>query len=119
MIIDDDPDCLFLCQRVLGRLAVTLEEFSDSEAALAAVRSEKPNLIIVDRNMPRLSGDEVAEAVKNDPALSATRVMAVSGSVDPAVEGLRESGPYSAQLSKPYDVHELRNIVTALLGLET
>ncbi len=60
---------------------VELLKAAFGETGITLARDHRPDLIIVDMNMPGLSGNEIADAVRNDPTLADTRIIAVSGSV--------------------------------------
>src|SRR3546814_3792414 len=52
---------------------------SQGEAALRLVRERRPELVITDFMMPLMTGLELAEAIRDDPAVSAIPILLVSG----------------------------------------
>ena len=61
LIADDDPDLRLLLQTTLEDPAYRILEASDGETALHLVRQERPDVVILDRIMPRLDGLEWPE----------------------------------------------------------
>ena len=64
LLADDKPDILLLCRLNLESEGYRIVEAHDGEGALAAVRSEKPDLVILDVMMPRLDGWDVLAALR-------------------------------------------------------
>ncbi|MCA9544883.1 MAG: response regulator [Myxococcales bacterium] len=73
LVVEDDPDHVLLLRRALRPLkgSLHLEVAPDGQSALERLRAgAHPDLILLDINMPRVSGLEVLEAIKGDPALA-------------------------------------------------
>src|SRR5919202_2880046 len=89
----------------------------DGPSALEAVAEREPDLLILDLNMPGLTGIEVCRRVKQNPFTARIPVLMLTalGSVDRKVEGF-EAGA-DDYLPKPFDPRELRARVTAMLRL--
>lgn len=68
LIADDEPDLRLLLQTTLEDPDYRILEASDGEAALHLIRQERPDVVILDRMMPRMTGFDVAHAVLADPA---------------------------------------------------
>jgi PleD family two-component response regulator len=90
---------------------------ADGPSALEAVRSREPDLLILDLNMPGLSGYDVCRAVKTNPGTSRVPVLMLTAqsSVEHKLEGF-DAGA-DDYLPKPFDGRELRARVSALLRL--
>ncbi|MBI5246067.1 MAG: response regulator [Elusimicrobia bacterium] len=103
IIVDDDVlirETLRLALDHAGYFAVAVGE---PGRALATVRAEKPDLVIMDLYMPGFDGRELIRSMKADPELAATPVILFTGSSEPidVVSGL-ESGALE-YLAKPID----------------
>ena len=70
---DDDPEIGEVVKESLDGHTVLLAP--DGRAALDLIRTEKPDLVIVDVMMPHRDGFSVCRAVKADPALARTRIL--------------------------------------------
>jgi two-component system sensor histidine kinase/response regulator len=82
----------------------------------AAAQGDPYQLAIVDMNMPGMSGLELAKAIKEDPALSAVRVVLLT-SVEPAVDA-KQTQPAGIieVVTKPVHKSELLNCLSSALG---
>lgn len=78
LVVDDDPQFRTYLRGVLEDGAYSVVEAADGVAALASVRASRPAAVLLDVNMPRLSGYEVCRSLREEhgPALP---VMFVSG----------------------------------------
>lgn len=72
LVIDDDLACLRILQKFLGKEGYQVTVAGDGARGLAQARQLKPDVIICDWMMPGLSGPQVCEALKRDPALKDT-----------------------------------------------
>ncbi len=71
VLVADDEDALrLLARETLEMEDINILEAVDGQEALDLVRSERPDLILLDVAMPGLTGFEVCEALKSDPATS-------------------------------------------------
>jgi CheY-like chemotaxis protein len=68
LIIDDDEISRYLLKGILGNSGYRLLQASGGKEGLRLARESKPQLIILDLSMPDLSGFEVLETLKGDPA---------------------------------------------------
>src|SRR4029077_13131452 len=66
LIVDDEPANVAILSRMMGRLGYTTVTAADGEAGLAAVIRERPDVVLLDVNMPRLDGFEVCQRLKSD-----------------------------------------------------
>ena len=78
LVVDDDPDILSGTARLLERAGYTVDTASSGEDALQAVRVQRPDLLLLDHDLPGISGVEVCRRVKQDPALANILVVLVS-----------------------------------------
>ena len=75
----------------------------DGDEALEVVRRERPDLVITDAMMPRMSGDELVEAMKSDPALGDIPVVMATAAASPLrIRRMMERGCH-AVLGKPLE----------------
>jgi CheY-like chemotaxis protein len=121
---DDEDDCEFAKEaleesRLLNELHVVndgavLLEFLRHEGRYAEERPPRPDLILLDLNMPRLDGRQALEAIKNDPALRAIPVVVLTTSrADEDVYGSYDSGA-SSFITKPVTFAGLVDVMKTL-----
>jgi two-component system alkaline phosphatase synthesis response regulator PhoP len=68
LIVDDEPDTVELAKMVLSYEGYETSVAYDGEEALEKVRTEKPDLLLLDIKMPKKDGLEVCKELKDDPA---------------------------------------------------
>lgn len=108
LYVEDNPVNLFVMKQVFRQLPdVELLIAESGEAGLDMIREAMPDLVLMDINLPGMSGLEALQAIKADPLLAATRVIAVSAVALPEdiESGLRAG--FLGYLTKPFDVPQL------------
>ena len=112
LVVDDDLELLGLVSFALRQAGYLVVKASDGNEALAIFEREQPDLVILDVNLPGLSGFEVCRRLR---AQSATPIMmlTVRGSEEDEVHGL-DSGA-DDYLTKPFSPRALLARVRALL----
>ena len=70
LVVDDDPAVLAGHARLLEQAGYVVERAINGETALQAVRDRRPDLLLLDRNLPGIDGLEVCRQIKRDPALA-------------------------------------------------
>lgn len=118
LIVDDDEDQRRILELLLKHYGFEVITAADGTIALEKVRSEKPDLILLDVNMPGLNGFEVCRRIKANPATRLTPVVLVTTltAVEDRVHGI-EAGADDF-LSKPVDQNELLARARSLLNLK-
>jgi len=115
LIIDDSPDALAVAKARLTPERLDILCADSGQTGLAMVKQEKPDLVLLDVDMPDLSGFDVCRALKADPDVWMIPVVFLSGSDDgeTKVRGL-DLGAVD-YVTKPFDAFELRARVRAAL----
>ena len=115
LFVDDDPDHAVLITRAIKESDKTAEiqTASDGTEALALLRSaeDAPDLVLLDINMPGLSGLDVLARIKEDVALKRLPVvMLTSSELSSDIARAYELGA-SGYISKPSLMHDLRAVL--------
>ncbi len=113
--VDDEPDMLRLVERILVREGHVVIGAPDGLAALEAVRKHRPDLVISDNQMPRMSGLDLCRSLRADPEHAHVPVVIASGSVTDGDPRLSEAG-VTDTLPKPYRPDDLAGKVAGLLA---
>jgi len=123
LVADDNADMRDYIQRLLVS-RYSIRGVPDGAAALAALRKQRPDLLLSDVMMPQLDGFGLVRAVRNDPALADLPIILLSARAGEAasIEGL-EAGA-DDYLIKPFSARELlarvrANLETAKLRQES
>ena len=115
LVIDDSPMALRVAKARLAQENLDVICATDGAAGLALAHTEQPDIILLDVDMPDMSGFDVCKALKADGDLSMIPVIFVTGSTDTSdkVRGL-DLGAVD-YVTKPFDAFELRARVRAAL----
>jgi putative two-component system response regulator len=118
LVVDDEPAVAEVHRRLLVKEGYTVEVAPDGLVALQAVVQHRPHLVLLDVNMPGMSGIEVCRRIKQDLTTRLTPVVMVTGMAEreQRIEGL-EAGADDF-LSKPADPHELLARVRSLVRMK-
>ena len=88
LVVDDDPAFRALAHRVLTASAEKVTEVADGMGALRALRTERPDLVLLDLNIPPPDGSVVLTEMRRDPGLGDVPVVVVtSAELDPGQRG--------------------------------
>lgn len=115
LIVEDDPRSLKMIQMTLRSYGYSLLEATDGEEALKVARNDKPDLIIMDLRLPKVSGLEVTRQLRqmsdfNHIAIIAITAYAMKGDKEKAI-----SAGCDAYVAKPINTRELPKLVTEML----
>ncbi len=115
LVVEDDADILELISMYLQKAGHVVETSSDGAAALSRLRAGPADLVVLDLMLPGLSGFEVCQALRNDPATARLPVIMLTARSDETdrIAGL-ELGA-DDYVTKPFSPKELVARVAALL----
>jgi DNA-binding response OmpR family regulator len=108
LVVDDTPELLQASARVLRSAGATVHEAVDGRSCLAAVHHHRPDLVLLDVELPDLLGYEICRRIKNDESLKAVYVVMLSSTMttsDDQSKGL-ESGA-DGYITRPLPNREL------------
>jgi DNA-binding response OmpR family regulator len=115
LIADDNPQGVELLEAYLDGLDADVRTAADGDEALRTIREWRPDLVLLDIMMPRVSGFEVCKRLRADPATKDTAVLMVTALDQPSdVERGVEAGTDDF-LTKPINKTELLLRVRSLL----
>lgn len=120
LIADDEPHIRLLLQQTLEALedeGVDLLVEVDGAAALERIRSERPEVAILDVMMPRMNGYDVCAAVRADPGLQGVTVVLLTAKGQDADRRKGADVGAHEYLTKPFDPDALLQTAERLLGL--
>ena len=116
LIVDDYPGARYLRSRILSEAGYEVIEASTGDDALRIAASVHPALVLLDVNLPDISGVEVCERLKSDPATADIPVIQITGAW--LTSEARDRGLASGAevyLTEPVDdVTLLRHVVSVI-----
>ena len=80
LLVEDDRFLRRACEIALRKRGFAVTTATDGQEALDALRQERPDLVLLDMLMPRLSGVDVLRTVRADPVLHDVPVLVLSNS---------------------------------------
>lgn len=86
LLVDDDPGSIQLMGRILSTVAGSLRFATSGEDALRLARASAPDLVLLDTEMPGMSGFTTCGALKADPALAEVPIIFVTSHSEPDLE---------------------------------
>ena len=78
-MVDDDDQVRALMRRLLTRAGYVVEEFGAGEAALEAIRTRAPDLVLLDLMLPDASGNDILDEIRENPATRLLPVVMMTG----------------------------------------
>jgi CheY-like chemotaxis protein len=120
LVVDDDPGFVRLTRRILESQAYEVVSAPDGEKALAAMRQEKPDLVLLDIMMAYiLDGLDVSREMAEDPELQDIPVIMITsltGARDQVTLPSDEYVPVEEWIHKPIDPDDLLARIKKALG---
>ncbi|MFZ5879649.1 MAG: response regulator [Chloroflexota bacterium] len=109
LYVEDNPDNRSLIRRVLEAEGYAILEAPHASAALALLKTTRPDLILMDINMPEMDGYTLTARIRALPAMSQVPIIAVTANV---MRGDREKSLEAGcdgYIQKPIDIDALPN----------
>jgi DNA-binding response OmpR family regulator len=116
LIADDEPNIVVSLEFLMRQKGYEVKVATNGEDALAAVGEFAPDLILLDVMMPRLSGYDVCQKVRENPAWAGIRIIMLSakGRDVEVNKGLAVGA--DAYVTKPFSTKDLIEQVARMLG---
>jgi len=113
LIIDDDPCSRKLARDVLSHVGYAIREAANAEDGLALAYSERPRLVLMDVQLPGMSGVDALGRLRADPVTAGIPVIAVTALAMKSDRARLAAAGFDAYLEKPLDVRKLAAVVAA------
>lgn len=102
LVVEDQEDNRSILRDLLTRAGFEIIEAANGADGVTLARAEKPDLILMDIQLPVLDGYEATRRIKSDPALAATPVIAVTSYALSGDEEKAMSAGCDAYVTKPF-----------------
>ena len=107
LVVEDQEDDRQIIRDMLAGTDYEITEAEDGEQALAAVVKERPDLIVMEIQLPSMDGYEAMRRIRTDPALSSIPIIAVSSYAPNEEQQKARAAGCNDFVPKPYSPHQL------------
>ncbi|HRK42419.1 MAG TPA: response regulator [Gemmobacter sp.] len=116
LVVEDEDNIALALNYLMSREGYHNDRIANGAEALPRIRETRPDLVLLDVMLPEVSGYEICQGVRLDPALADVKIlmMTARGSVVERQKGLALGA--DGFISKPFELNELRTEVRRLLG---
>jgi two-component system, cell cycle response regulator DivK len=105
--VEDNEFNRKIVRQLLAKTSYRLREAVDGEAGMAAARESPPDLILMDIQLPKISGLEATRQLRGDPRTAAVPIIVITSFALSGDEQRAKDAGATAYLAKPYSPREL------------
>jgi two-component system cell cycle response regulator DivK len=116
LVVEDQEDLRAILRDLLTASGYTVIEAVDGVEGVAKARSEHPELVLMDIQLPKLDGYDATRQIKALPGLTATPIIAVSSFAMKGDEEKARASGCDGYVTEPYSPVQLLGIVRGYLG---
>lgn len=116
LVVDDDRMNLRMAEFALKSGDYECVTALSGEEGIALIKTEKPDVVLLDVCMPDIDGFQTLEAIRMDPDIQDTRVIFLTGCVDETVESQAIHLGVQRIVEKPFKVPNLLDAIESVLG---
>ena len=119
LYVEDNPDNRMLVRRILLAEGYSLLEARDADDALKVLDTNRPDLILMDINMPGIDGYTLTSTIKSMPGFANVPILAITANV---MRGDREKtleAGCDGYIQKPIDIDQLTREIERFLARRT
>ena len=116
LVVEDQEDNRQILRDLLSNAGFEIIEAETGEEALVAASSQRPDLILMDIQLPVLDGYEVTRRIKADPLLQEIPIIVVTSYALSGDEGKAREAGCNDYVTKPYSPRELLTKIRNLLS---
>jgi two-component system cell cycle response regulator DivK len=115
LIVEDNEKNMKLARDVLQAKGYAVLEAVTGEDGVRLAKERKPDLVLMDIQLPGINGMEALRQIRAEPALAGLPVVAFTASVTPTDRSQIQAAGFDGFLSKPINLKEFLETVKALL----
>jgi two-component system cell cycle response regulator DivK len=116
LLIEDNEFNRKIVRDLLARQPYDLLEANDGEAGVAAARRDRPDVIVMDIQLPKLSGLDATRAIRADPDTAKIPIIVVTSFALSGDDKKAMDAGASAYLAKPYSPRQLLDTIRKMAG---
>ena len=111
LYVEDNAPNRMIVRDLLKRTTYTLIEADDGEAGVAMALARRPDLILMDIQLPKISGLEAIRRLRAESATAATPIIAITSFALSGDDQKAKQAGATAYLTKPYSPFDLLNLI--------
>jgi two-component system cell cycle response regulator DivK len=115
LYIEDNEMNRKIVRDLLKRTKYTLIEAHDGEAGVAKALEARPDLILMDIQLPKISGLDATKRLRAEPATAKTPIIAITSFALSGDDVRAKEAGATAYLAKPYSPFDLLNLIRKIL----
>ena len=115
LVVDDDPDIRDVVVYMLERVGFDVHLESEGQAGLKAAIDLRPDVVLLDWMMPRMSGVEVCRSIREEPDLSWIAIILLTAKAQESDVQLGFDAGADDYIVKPFKPRDLINRVQSVL----
>jgi two-component system, cell cycle response regulator DivK len=119
LVVEDQEDLRGILHDLFTKSGYTVIEAADGATGVARAKSDRPDIILMDIQMPVIDGYEATRQIKADPHLAGIPVVAISSFAMKGDEEKARAAGCDHYVTKPYSPVQLLRMIRAYLGDKT
>ena len=116
LVVDDEPDILKVLAFRLKKAGYEVIQAELGKKAIALVRAERPDLVVLDYRLPDITGVDIARLMRADEKLKRIPIILLTASSGEDMSAVIMEADVNEFMKKPFDPEELLEKVRMLIG---
>jgi CheY-like chemotaxis protein len=116
LLVDDNEAFATAMTSLLNAMGHDVQAIHDGAAAMAAARALRPQVVLLDINLPGKRGYDIAREIRAEPALAGTLLIAVTGYGQERDKHHAQQAGFDHHLTKPVDENVLERLINEALS---
>lgn len=119
LLVDDEPHVIKVLKLFLDKDGYMVTAASNGEQALQKISAERPDVIITDLQMPKMTGQELCSRIEDEYAGSSPHIILMTSRTDSALRDWVKATPGLVFLEKPLSPRKLVNYLRSYFQQQT
>jgi two-component system cell cycle response regulator DivK len=115
LVVEDDRECMILTREILRRAGYDVEAVENGDEAIKSAKRSRPDLILMDLDLPRVSGDKAIAKIRSDRGSRGTPIIAITAHTDDLLRRAMKAG-CNDYIAKPFTPKTLLRAVQKTIG---